>query len=138
VSSRAPHLQRLAELLTTLPLHDFLKLQLVEEPLGLRLPASPRLINGTGVVHGGILYSVLDVASFLALVVERPAQDAVTVDFSASMLRPAAIDQDTLVHARVLRAGKRLAHMDAEAWQAGQLVAVARVTKALINPPAAP
>lgn len=122
---------RLSSLLAELPLHAFLGLELVESPLGIRLPPGPQLRNATGVIHGGILYSVLDLASFLALSIERPDVHGVTVNFQASMLKPAPVDVETVFRGRVLRAGATLAHLDAEAWSGGALVAAARVTKAL-------
>lgn len=80
----------------------------------LRLPVSPGLVHGGGVLCGQAMMAAADTAMVLALMQHfgqfRPCT---TVQLSSSFLRPLSA-QDAAVHARVLRAGKALAFGEIE------------------------
>lgn len=80
----------------------------------LRLPLDPQLSRVGGMLCGQAMMAAADTAMVLALINQfgefRPCT---TVQMSTSFLRPLA-DQDALVRARVLRAGKSLAFGEIE------------------------
>lgn len=127
--------QRLARIVD-LPLHRFLGVDVVScgaEEAVLRLPASPSTINAGGVVHGGVLYALLDAVCYLALMPQLAAdENAVTHDLHVSVLRPALTTQDVEFRGRVRQKGRSLVFADSEAWSGGKQVATARVTKTLV------
>jgi uncharacterized protein (TIGR00369 family) len=133
-----PTVARRLEGLAALPLHRFLGVEIVSCAQGeavLRMPANPDAINAGGVVHGGILYALLDAACWTALAHDLGADGhAVTHDLHVSVLRPAKVDAGLDFRGRVRQLGRTLAFTDAEAWSEGRLVATARVTKSLVPP----
>jgi uncharacterized protein (TIGR00369 family) len=101
------------------------------------MPFGPHLIGAPGRLHGGALAGLLELAANLA--VERAVADAgvalkpvsVTVDF----LREGALEA-THARGQLLRLGRRIANVRAEAWQADPLkpVAAARLNVLLERP----
>jgi uncharacterized protein (TIGR00369 family) len=76
--------------------------------------------NIQGKLHGGILYAMVDVACFMAMVSRLgPGQHGVTVDIQVSVLRPAALGETVVVRGRADRVGRTLANLRAEAWARG-------------------
>lgn len=123
--------------LADLPLHRFLGLQIGEVGEGhaeLRMPPSPNTINAGGVVHGGVLYALLDAVCYVALWSGmRPDQNAVTHDLHVSVLRPAPTTAEVIFRGTIRQHGRGLVFADSEAWSEGKLVATARVTKSLVS-----
>jgi uncharacterized protein (TIGR00369 family) len=84
-------------------------------------------------LHGSVVTTLLDVASYLALLPHLAAgEHAVTQDLSASLLRAAAADSRVEVRGTVLRRGRTLAFLRAEATVDGALVATGQVTKSIV------
>ncbi|MGY1827733.1 MULTISPECIES: PaaI family thioesterase [unclassified Blastococcus] len=128
----------LVQAVLDIPLHRFLGVELRDDAdpaAGIRFPVGPAAQNPAGMLHGGVVYALLDVASFLALLPHLgDGEHAVTHDVSASLLRPVGADSAVEVTATVLRRGRAVAFMRAEATVDGVLVATGQVTKTVVAP----
>ena len=96
--------------------------------------------NVIGTLHGGILYAMVDVAAFMALLSVIPdGLHGVTADIQVSVLRAANEGDIVHVRGRVDRVGRKLAHMRAEALVMAEgkerLIATGSVVKSLIPAP---
>jgi uncharacterized protein (TIGR00369 family) len=101
-----------------IPLNRFLDVRLrdpADPAAGLWFPVGRSAQNQAAVLHGGVVTTLLDTASYLAL------------------LRPVAADARVDVTATVLRRGRAVAFMRAEAVVDGELVATAQVTKSVVR-----
>ena len=120
-----------------IPLNRFLGMQLrdpADPSAGLWFPVGRSAQNQAGVLHGGVVTTLLDTASYLALLPQlSDAEHAVTHDQTVSLLRPVAADARVDVTATVLRRGRAVAFMRAEAVVDGELVATAQVTKSVVR-----
>jgi uncharacterized protein (TIGR00369 family) len=100
----------------------------------LRLPSSERLSRVGGMLCGQAMMAAADTAMVLALINQfgefRPCT---TVQMNTSFLKPLS-NQDALVQARVIRAGKTLAfgEIDIRGADDGKSVCRASVTYALL------
>lgn len=93
----------------------------------------PAHLNFGGVVHGGVMYLLLDVTAYCASVTILPeGMNATTHDIHVSMLRPTFGDTELVLEAEVRKAGRSLFFIDVQATVDGKLVASARVTKSLV------
>lgn len=100
----------------------------------LRLPQSERLSRVGGMLCGQAMMAAADTAMVLALISQSGAfRPCTTVQMNTSFLKPLS-NQDALVQARVLRAGKTLAfgEIDLRGADDGQSVCRASVTYALL------
>jgi uncharacterized protein (TIGR00369 family) len=89
--------------------------------------------NQAAVLHGGVVTALLDVASYLALLPHLDdGEHAVTHDMSVSLLRPVGAHERVAVVGSVLRRGRAVAFMRAEATVDGRTVAAAQVTKSIV------
>lgn len=95
----------------------------------LSLSVRPELERFGGMMHGGALASLADTASaFAVLSTLEPGEQTVTVDLTLHYLRPAT-DGKLTAHARVLRAGRRVATVSVEILNdSGALVLTALTT----------
>jgi uncharacterized protein (TIGR00369 family) len=120
-----------------IPLNRFLGVRLrdaADPAAGLWFPVGPSAQNQAGVLHGGVVTTLLDTASYLALLPRlSDTEHAVTHDQMVSLLRPVAADARVDVTATVLRRGRAVAFMRAEAVVDGELVATAQVTKSVVR-----
>lgn len=90
-------------------------------------------LNYGGVVHGGVMYLLLDVTAFCAAVTVMPeGYNATTHDIHISMMRPTPDGARLTLRAEVRKRGRSLYFIDCEASADGKLVASARVTKSLV------
>ncbi|MEL6343970.1 MAG: PaaI family thioesterase [Myxococcota bacterium] len=93
----------------------------------------PEHLNIGGVVHGGVMYLLMDVAAYCAAVTVMPeGMNATTHDIHISVMRPTPPDVQLTLIASVKKAGRSLYFIDCEATVDDRLVASARVTKSLI------
>ncbi|MGY2128473.1 PaaI family thioesterase [Blastococcus sp. SYSU DS0617] len=119
-----------------IPLHRFLGIDLRrrDDPSsGIWFPVDSPALNPAEMLHGGVIYTVLDVAAFLALLPHlADGEHAVTHDLTASLLRPVPAGARVDVTASVLRRGRAVAFLRTEAWVDGQLVAAGQVTKTVV------
>ena len=122
----------LQERLRESPFHDWLGLEVrsvADAELELTATWRAEWANSTGVTHGGILSSLLDLAADWALVATQ-GDPAPTIDFTVHYLRPAA-PGDLTVRARLVRAGRALTVAESEVLDAGgKTLAVGRGTYA--------
>ena len=120
-----------------IPLNRFLGVRLrdpADPAAGLWFPVGASAQNQAGVLHGGVVTTLLDTACYLALLPQlSDAEHAVTHDLTVSLLRPVAADARVDVTATVLRRGRAVAFMRAEAVVDGELVATAQVTKSVVR-----
>jgi uncharacterized protein (TIGR00369 family) len=120
-----------------IPLHRFLSVTLLDpdDPsAGIAFPVDADAQNQAEVLHGGVVTALLDVASFLALLPELGEDEhAVTHDLSVQLLRPVPGGSRVEVRGTVLRRGRAVAFLRAEALVDGRVVAAAQVTKTLVN-----
>ncbi|SNS63686.1 uncharacterized domain 1-containing protein [Geodermatophilus pulveris] len=120
------------------PLHRWLGLRLADPAdsrAGVVLPVGPPALNNVGVLHGGIVAAVLDVAAYVRLLPElAPDEDAVTHDATCSLVRGVPEGAEVLLQAELVRRGRTLAFLRSDATVDGAVVAVGTVTKSLLRP----
>ncbi|MCO4769616.1 MAG: ester cyclase [Deltaproteobacteria bacterium] len=135
------HSEDLLELMGRFPLHKKLGFELLDAEDGraqAQVTVIPEVVNAGGVLHGGVLYTVLDVTAFCACVTVIPdGTNAATHDIHVQVLRASPPGAVVQLSAEVRKVGKRLVFVDAEATLDGKTVALARVTKSLIPLPGA-
>jgi uncharacterized protein (TIGR00369 family) len=109
-------------------------LKILTETLGkgsatLSLPVEPHLTNSLGTVHGGVIMSLLDVALCTAARTLHPESvGVITINLSTSFIGAGA-GAKLLADARVMKDGKSMSFVEAEAKNAdGSLVAKAVAT----------
>jgi uncharacterized protein (TIGR00369 family) len=119
-----------------IPLHRFLGMRLrdpADPPAGVWFPVDGPAQNQAALLHGGVVYTLLDVAAFLALLPQlSDAEHAVTHDLTASLLRPVRAGARVDVAGSVLRRGRSVAFLRAEASVDGVVVASGQVTKSIV------
>jgi uncharacterized protein (TIGR00369 family) len=119
-----------------IPLHRFLGMQLrdpAEPSAGIWFPVDRPAQNQAEVLHGGVVYTLLDVAAFLALLPQLSDQEhAVTHDLSVSLVRPVPAGTRVDVTGSVVRRGRAVAFLRSEATVDGTVVAAAQVTKSVV------
>jgi len=109
-------------------------LKILTETLGsgsakLSMPIEPHLTNSLGTAHGGVIMSLLDVALCTAARTLHPESiGVITIDLSTSFIG-GAIGKKLFAEARVLRDGRTMSFVEAEAKnEDGSLVAKAIAT----------
>ena len=119
------------------PFQRFVNLKISEREPGystLEMESSENVMNATGFVHGGVIYAMLDVAAYVALLpLMNDDQNAVTHDIFVNVIRPSPKDRTIIFKGIVRKVGKRLAFCDSEAYCDGELVATGRITKSIIG-----
>lgn len=100
-----------------------------------RLRADERHLNRAGVVHGGAIMSLVDVAMgrAAASMVDSDRMPA-TIEMKINFLEPGRAG-DIVASARVLRRGRRFTVLLAEVWQADGHDAVAEAIGTFVSPP---
>lgn len=120
-----------------IPLHRFLGMQLrdpADPSAGIWFPVDGPAQNQVGVLHGGVIYTLMDVAGFLALLPSLSDEEhAVTHDLTVSLMRPVAAGKQVDLTGTVLRRGRAVAFLRAEATVDGEVVAAAQVTKSVVR-----
>jgi len=121
------------------PYAELLKLRVEEGESSLRfvMPFHDDVVGRPGFLHGGAIAGLLEFAAFTAL--DRALDDGsvrkkpvtVTVDYLRG-----GIPQDTYAEAVIERLGKRMANVEAFAWQGepGRPIASARINFLLERP----
>lgn len=97
------------------PFDEFLRLEykrIDDDNVEIKLPVQDLFINSAGVIHGGIISSLADVAvSNLLPANEEGVQQAVTVDLNVSFLKPAT-GTYLLAIAKMEKKGRTLLHTE--------------------------
>jgi uncharacterized protein (TIGR00369 family) len=95
--------------------------------------------NPQGALHGGILYAMMDVACFFAVVPQLNAdQHPVSVEVHTSVLRAALKGDTVIIRSRVDRLGRTLAAMRCDALVidadgSERLIGTGNVTKSILT-----
>lgn len=135
------HQDRVTALLE-IPLHRFLgvRLAVASDPYaGLLLEVASPALNQAELLHGGVVTALLDVASYLALIPALEASEhAVTHHISVQLLRPVSPGAGVVFQGQVVRLGRQVAFLHAEARVHGSVVATAQVTKTRLPPSDSP
>ncbi|MDM5198144.1 PaaI family thioesterase [Fictibacillus enclensis] len=85
-----------------------------ETQVQLRLPVQDLFVNSAGVIHGGVISSLADVAmSNLIPATGNGIQQALTVDLNVSFLK-AATGVYLIAHAKIVKQGRTLIHTECE------------------------
>jgi len=99
-------------------------LKVDEDHATLTLPARPELIQGAGVVAGGILATLLDETMAHAILGgNKPGQRTTTMDMNVSYMRPVQVDENLTCEGRVIKRGSRVIFVEATASANGLEVA---------------
>lgn len=125
-------LEKLRTVLSNIPFAKLLGIELAAAERGavtLRLQVRADLRQNQGVLHGGVIASLIDTATAFAIVSQLTEPEKfTTVDLTVNYLRPLKEGAVT-AQARVIRAGRRLLTVTAEVYDdAGNLAAVALST----------
>nr|WP_276531332.1 PaaI family thioesterase [Fictibacillus nanhaiensis] len=112
------------------PFDEFLGLQyerIDEKSVRVVLPIKRLYLNSLGVVHGGIISSLADVAMCNTIEAdENKIQKVVTVDLNVTFLKGAKGDC-LLAHAHLVKEGRNLTHADCLIYdEEDQLIAKAK------------
>lgn len=101
---------------------DLIGLEILEAEPGrsvARVRMQPELANPVGLMHGGVIASLIDTGIAYALLLQEDVQDAlhagrslVTVDLRVKYLRPVSAGSITC-ESRVVRMGRQIIHADA-------------------------
>jgi uncharacterized protein (TIGR00369 family) len=120
-----------------IPLNRFLGMELrnpADPSAGVWFPVGRSAQNQAGVLHGGVVTTLLDTACYLALLPQLSDDEhAVTHDLTVSLIRPVAADARVDVVGGVVRRGRAVAFLRAEATVEGEVVAAAQVTKSVVR-----
>jgi uncharacterized protein (TIGR00369 family) len=120
-----------------IPLHRFLGVELLDPvtpSAGIAFSVGDAAVNNAEVLYGGIVTALLDVACYLALVPELgPDENAVTHDVSASLMRSVPRDARVQVVGEVVRRGRSIVFLRAQATVDGTVVAAGQVTKTMVR-----
>lgn len=119
----AAQLRRIRKAIGTVPFARLLGIELDNVGSGtatLGLSIRPELKQNQGVVHGGVIASLIDTATaFAILSLLEPGEKVTTVDLTISYLRPITDGRIKAV-AKVLRAGRRLLVVSAEVFDSDE------------------
>ena len=128
----AAQLKRIEKAIDTVPFAQLLGIELDNISSGtatLGLNIRKQLLQNHGVVHGGVIASLIDTATAFAIIsMLAPSEKVTTVDLTVSLLRPLTEGRVTAV-AKVLRSGRRLFVVSAEVFDTdGKLATTALST----------
>lgn len=120
----------------SLPLHDFLGIELGDNKDGIaevRIAVGPHLTNGHGSVHGGVMYTLCEVAASYAFYMTVPrGSNFVTSDINVSLITPAYAGI-LVARAGVLKVGRRMGFVECKVYgDEGILLATGRVSKVIL------
>jgi len=122
---------QIREIFTHVPYAHFIGLELGEIRSGeatIHLKVRDDFRQNQGVVHGGVIASVIDTASAFAVVTQLEQGDRVTTtDLTIHYLRPVT-EGEIRAAARIVRSGRRLFVISVEVWDSRQALIATAVT----------
>ncbi|XP_014707096.1 acyl-coenzyme A thioesterase 13 [Equus asinus] len=91
--------------------------------------------NKMGTLHGGLIATLVDSISTVALLLSERGAPGVSVDMNITYMSPAKMGEDILITAHILKQGKTLAFTSVDLTNkvTGKLIAQGRHTKHLGN-----
>lgn len=121
--------ERLAAALARIPYAQFLgvRAELKGDELTLILPFAPHLIGNPllPALHGGVVGALMELTALTQLAIASKSEAfPKTIDISVDYLRSGK-PVDTFARARVVKIGRRIANVQAEAWQSERASAIA-------------
>lgn len=120
------------------PLRRFLRMELTGEEPGVgfaRLEVGPDHLNPNGVVHGAVLFALVDTAMGKSTmsVVDEPGLYCASIEVALRFIRPAVAGRLTAT-ASVVKRGRNVVHLDARIMGDDQrLIATAAGTFAILG-----
>jgi len=130
--------KRIEDALSTVPFAKLLGIKLDSVEPGdatLSLQIRDDFKQNAGVVHGGVIASLIDSATAFAIIPLLNADErTTTVDLTISYLRPLTAGS-MVARAKVLRAGKRLIVVSAELFDDGRTLAATALSTYMRLPP---
>lgn len=109
----------------TVPFFQFMEATVLETARGqakINLPMKPQYANTYGIVHGGVVTALVDMAAGVAL--RTLKFRIVTVEVSTNYFEPVALDDELTAEARLVQEGRKILHADVQVFNpAAQLVA---------------
>ncbi len=122
------------------PLHQAMGVRSIEAADGtatIDVTVEGDMVNAAGMFHGGIVYTVCDMACYAALLTRlQPGENAATHDIHVSLMGAARRGDRVRFTATVMRQGRNLAFMEAQVHGGERLLARATVTKTILRPQA--
>ena len=119
------------------PLHRYIGVETIHAEQGrahFEITVGSNTVNTYGAFHGGVVYTLCDMACYAALMSElTDGEDAVTCDIHVSLLRAAKIGDRIRFQGKVIKRGRNLGFMESEAYLDEQLIARATVTKSILK-----
>jgi uncharacterized protein (TIGR00369 family) len=136
--SAQAHLRAAVQGVLDVPMHVALGIALVdpERPeAGITMPVTGMAINNTGVLHGGLVPCLLDIAAYLALLPQlAEGTSAVTINATASLLRAVPAGEIVRFTGTVDRVGYAAAFCSAEGHHGDRTVATGQLVKSVVRP----
>lgn len=133
----ASNYQKRIDAVFQLPLHQYVGVRDIQASEGksrVFLKVEDNAINPASMLHGGVVYTLCDVAAYTALLSVLPSdREAVTNNISVSILRPVKYGADVVFTAEVVKLGKTLCFIYAKACVSDTIVASASITKSIIS-----
>jgi uncharacterized protein (TIGR00369 family) len=119
------------------PLHRFMgveKIHAGNDASSIEIVVSDNTVNARGAFHGGVAYTLCDMACYTALLSQlADGENAATHDIHVSLLRAAQRGDHVVVTGKVIKRGRSIAFMEAEIHCKGELLARATVTKSILR-----
>lgn len=123
--------ERLQEAFERVPFAHLLQLELGHMKHGaatLHINVRDELRQNNGVVHGGVIASLVDTAAaFAILTILEKDQSSTTVDLTIHYLRP-LLEGRATAHARVVRAGRRILTISVEVLDESEAIVATALT----------
>lgn len=123
--------------LKSFPLHLSWGLQSLHAELGiskLTATVTDEMINPAGAMHGGLIYALCDVAAYSALLsIVDESVTGVTHQINVQVLRPVNLGDHLTITGTVVKRGRSLTFIESKVYVADKIVAMASITKSMIQ-----
>ena len=110
---------------STLPFFQFMEATVAHTARGqatIKMPMKPEYSNSYGIVHGGVVAALVDMAAGVALRTLKVR--VVTIEVSTNYFEPVALDEELTAEARLVQAGRKILHADVQVFtREGKLAA---------------
>lgn len=130
-------LQELLKGIAQHPLHRYMGVEQIDAADGestIAISVGEHAVNARGAFHGGVAYTLCDMACYAALLSELAEnENAATHDIHVSLLRAAKLGDRVVTTGKVIKRGRNIAFMEAEIRCEGELLARATVTKSILQ-----